>query len=118
MGDINYDPGNYNNGVPPQAGLVWEPGGDGVPGSWGWPTTGQWDGDTLTTSPNDQGTTGNGNHLAFPGLGFSDNPTKTPWAGILGGDSWDVLDAIQKEWHEQQEKIKQQISAQQSIKME
>ena len=114
MGDINYDPGNYNNGVPPQAGLVWEPGGDGVPGSWGWPTTGQWDGDTLTTSPNDQGTTGNGNHLAFPGLGFSDNPTKTPWAGILGGDSWDVLDAIQKEWHEQQEKIKQQKEAEEA----
>ncbi|CAI2539847.1 S-type pyocin domain-containing protein [Serratia liquefaciens] len=117
MGDINYDPGNYNNGVPPQAGLVWEPGGDGVPGSWGWPTTGQWDGDTLTTSttsPNNQGTTGNGNHLAFPGLGFSDNPTKTPWAGILGGDSWDVLDAIQKEWHEQQEKIKQQKEAEEA----
>lgn len=34
MGDINYDPANYNNGVPPEPGVVWN--GD----TWGWPTRG------------------------------------------------------------------------------
>ncbi|ECZ6618963.1 hypothetical protein F8X20_21100 [Salmonella enterica] len=34
MADINYDPANYNNGVPPEPGVVWN--GD----TWGWPTRG------------------------------------------------------------------------------
>lgn len=34
MSDINYDPANYNNGVPPEPGVVWN--GD----TWGWPTRG------------------------------------------------------------------------------
>ncbi|POT59722.1 hypothetical protein C3432_03125 [Citrobacter amalonaticus] len=39
------DETNYNNGVPPQTGLVWS----GV--SWGWPTNGSWGNDTLTVWP-------------------------------------------------------------------
>ncbi|MDG1643027.1 Colicin-D [Klebsiella huaxiensis] len=34
MSDINYDPASYNNGVPPEPGVVWN--GD----TWGWPTRG------------------------------------------------------------------------------
>lgn len=39
------DETNYNNGIPPKAGLVWS----GV--SWGWPTNGSWGNDTLTVWP-------------------------------------------------------------------
>ena len=45
MSDITYNPEDYNNGIPPEPGLVWKPGGSFpngsyVPGSWGWPTRG------------------------------------------------------------------------------
>ncbi|MBK0167474.1 colicin-like bacteriocin tRNase domain-containing protein, partial [Klebsiella sp. S69] len=45
MSDITYNPEDYNNGIPPEPGLVWRPGGSFpngsyVPGSWGWPTRG------------------------------------------------------------------------------
>lgn len=45
MSDITYNPEDYNNGIPPEPGLVWKPGGSFpngsyVSGSWGWPTRG------------------------------------------------------------------------------
>lgn len=45
MSDITYIPEDYNNGIPPEPGLVWKPGGSFpngsyVAGSWGWPTRG------------------------------------------------------------------------------
>lgn len=51
MSDINYDPADYNNGVPPEPGVVWN--GD----TWGWPTRGYnvpplpGDTETLTVTP-------------------------------------------------------------------
>lgn len=51
MSDIHYDPADYNNGVPPEPGVVWN--GD----TWGWPTRGYdvpplpGDTETLTVTP-------------------------------------------------------------------
>ncbi|HCD3190815.1 TPA: hypothetical protein NBM92_005178 [Klebsiella oxytoca] len=51
MSDINYDPADYNNGVPPEPGVVWN--GD----TWAWPTRGYNvppqpdDTETLTVTP-------------------------------------------------------------------
>ncbi|CAI1607191.1 S-type pyocin domain-containing protein [Serratia ficaria] len=88
-----------NNGTSPQPGMVW----DGA--QWGWPTTGNWNGNDLAVTPNGGGK-GNPFNSANPFGGNIDLGN-----AISGYDSWEVGDYLQKLWHEEQERLKREREA-------
>ena len=108
---------DYNNGVPPVTGNVWLPADEDGPGRWVAPTSGSWNGDTLTVTPSGGSSAGQ-DGMAYGGGSYGKTPSRLQAessAAIHATAKWST-ENLKKTQAAQAERVRATMAAQQAAK--
>ena len=108
---------DYNNGVPPVTGNVWLPADEDGPGRWVAPTSGSWNGDTLTVTPSGGSSAGQ-DGMAYGGGSYGKTPSRLQAessAAIHATAKW-TTENLKKTQAAQAERVRATMAAQQAAR--